>query len=1010
MVTRRIRAPVRWPAERRYWGLGASLGAVLLALLMALPVSAFSGAPRAGASAQPPLGSSLGTTGCGPLATCSNPVHPPTLAPLPGAVLGPAPTGPGPDAILASVSLANDSFGPSIRPGSPGTGPDEVAFDSERQLVFVVDSSQEAVSVYNANLTYLEATIPVGSIPFGIVYAPDSGEVLVANFNSNSVTVINDTTLQVVENIPIGDTTGLSASGPTGLAYDPDLGAVFVTSRGHYIFPCCVTNLTEIDPIGNSIVGTVQVQGGPIDVQFDPSANALFVENEFSETVSVVNASTLRVYANLTLGIEPTTGIVDPSDGEYFVAGYNGTGAAVLAAYDDQTLAGLFTTAANLQSVGVGSLVYDAATGDILAAMGPLIEVVNPSNGALLPSAATGTCVYGVAYAASEGAVYATDYCADRTFSIGVSTYGTIASIRSGGEPTSVFVDPGSGDVWTNDVYGQVVRSLDGATMASGTVVPSGTNPTGFASDPSTGSVVVLSDGGVDDGTLDGNASYEVVAAGSSSGTFISLTNTSDPTEFPLAAAVEGPQGLLDVSELVVNGSVYELAFRQYDLCNGSVVGTTNLSKTAGSFEPSTATAAAVLLVPGTSIAVVTDPAKATVYGVDTANGSVTWSTALIGHATAVAYDPETGTVLVATTGASSVVALDPRSGQVNATTLVEENATGLAYDPLNNRVYVSENDPSTTVGGQVESFNASTLFDEELVAGFGADLRGVAFLPASGLVGVAGSSTALLYLLGQQLATPSLHTSAASTILTQSVTLTASAADGFAPYNYTYTGLPPGCTSANTSALVCMPTRAGSYTVFVHILDLTGATVSASVGFVVLPPPVVAGIDLASGAPASGTDQSVLLTQNVSLTAAVTSSGVAEAGPTTILNWTVSPITNGTLTTSHSATVTVSFFDTGNLTVILTAFFDGTTNSSAVTFDVGLPTHSTSNSGSGGLSDALLIGIALVVVAVVVAAVALVLSRRGKSGGETSPAPEAAEPESAGTPPTEGATPPPEG
>ena len=336
----------------------------------------------------------------------------------------------------------------------------------------------------------------------------------------------------------------------------------------------------------------------------------------------------------------------------------------------------------------------------------------------------------------------------------------------------------------------------------------------------------------------------------SSSGTFISLTNTSDPTEFPLAAAVEGPQGLLDVSELVVNGSVYQLAFRQYDLGNGSVVGTTNLSKTAGSFEPSTATAAAVLLVPGTSIAVVTDPAKATVYGVDTANGSVTWSTALIGHATAVAYDPETGTVLVATTGASSVVALDPRSGQVNATTLVEENATGLAYDPLNNRVYVSENDPSTTVGGQVESFNASTLFDEELVAGFGADLRGVAFLPASGLVGVAGSSTALLYLLGQQLATPSLHTSAASTILTQSVTLTASAADGFAPYNYTYTGLPPGCTSANTSALVCMPTRAGSYTVFVHILDLTGATVSASVGFVVLLP-VVAGIDLASGAPA---------------------------------------------------------------------------------------------------------------------------------------------------------------
>jgi hypothetical protein len=170
----------------------------------------------------------------------------------------------------------------------------------------------------------------------------------------------------------------------------------------------------------------------------------------------------------------------------------------------------------------------------------------------------------------------------------------------------------------------------------------------------------------------------------------------------------------------------------------------------------------------------------------------------------------------------------------------------------------------------------------------------------------------------------------------------------------------------------------------------------------------VTPGIDLASGSPVGGTTQAATLGDNVSLSASVESLGVVQLGSGTLLNWTIAPITNGTLNSSHGRTVTVSFFDEGQLTVILTAFFDGTTNSSSVVFNVapGVTTHPAPSSGGIPILDLILAAIAVVVV--VAAVVAVVVSRRG--GGSVPPEePEAASeptPESAPEPGPEGPPP----
>ena len=64
---------------------------------------------------------------------------------------------------------------------------------------------------------FVVATIPVGTVPFGVAFNADNGFMYVANFGSNTVSVIDPATNTVVATIPVG-------THPFGIAFNPDNG------------------------------------------------------------------------------------------------------------------------------------------------------------------------------------------------------------------------------------------------------------------------------------------------------------------------------------------------------------------------------------------------------------------------------------------------------------------------------------------------------------------------------------------------------------------------------------------------------------------------------------------------------------------------------------------------------------------------------------------------------------------------------------------------------------------
>ena len=100
------------------------------------------------------------------------------------------------------------------------------------------------------------------------------GEIFVASYNSSSVSVISDSTNQIVATIEVGPS-------PNGVAYDPGNGRIFVSNYNS-------TSLSVVADSNNTVIANVPLQKQPQGMAFDSGKDELFVTYSESNKVSVI--------------------------------------------------------------------------------------------------------------------------------------------------------------------------------------------------------------------------------------------------------------------------------------------------------------------------------------------------------------------------------------------------------------------------------------------------------------------------------------------------------------------------------------------------------------------------------------------------------------------------------------------------------------------------------------------------------------------------------------------------
>jgi len=250
----------------------------------------------------------------------------------------------------------------------------DLAYDPDRQLLYVVDQTNFRVVVLDVRQKRVAASVKVGRLPFNIALSPDRRKVYVTNAG-----------MFVYEPIPDADVsqpreTGLafaafgfpSEEARNGAARKTAQGAVNVPGLGGPNVPesnsLCVINVEN--PAEPKVVGFVRT-GQPVGEEShggsSPSGvlavgDRIYVANAHNDSISVVDANSLEAKAEIPIripGMEELRGVLPSGLAYHAASGW------------------LFVAEAGINAVGVIDTKTNAVIGHVPAAWYPLAVQVH---------------------------------------------------------------------------------------------------------------------------------------------------------------------------------------------------------------------------------------------------------------------------------------------------------------------------------------------------------------------------------------------------------------------------------------------------------------------------------------------------------------------------------------------------------------------------------------------------------------------------------------------------------
>ena len=214
-------------------------------------------------------------------------------------------------------------------------------------FAYIPNEGSNSVSVVNLATNAVVATIPVGSNPRGVAMSPTGTRVFVTNYISNDVSVIDTFTNTVIATLPIlpsssdGQTRpeGIGTArllsppppAPMGIAMNPAGTRVYVANT-------ISGDVTVMDAVNNTVLGSVISGSIPYGVAVHPSGNLVYVTNSGEDTVSVMDAATHSILKKIPVGDEPY-GIAVTPDGKWvYVADHGSNSQVSVISTEDHTV------------------------------------------------------------------------------------------------------------------------------------------------------------------------------------------------------------------------------------------------------------------------------------------------------------------------------------------------------------------------------------------------------------------------------------------------------------------------------------------------------------------------------------------------------------------------------------------------------------------------------------------------------------------------------------------------
>jgi YVTN family beta-propeller protein/VCBS repeat-containing protein len=337
-----------------------------------------------------------------------------------------------------------------------GTTPSATVIGPDGRM-WVANTGSNTVSVINtatgqlidANSSAYSKSIAVGSSPSALALSADGKRLYVANTGGGTVSVVDTATYQRIDANPSYWSKDIKVgSAPAALALGSD-GRLYVANRASNTVSVIDTATNKLLDTNPTLAGTQSIPVGTTPSALALSGTQLYVANRGANTVSVINTSSYTLAATITVESQPSTVALGPGDRLYVV----NTGSATVSVINTAT-----NTAVDTNPNVVGTNAISVGTAPTSVAFSPngafayvanandTVSVIDTTTNTVLRTVAIDTdTTGGHAIAVSpNGTIYVTD-AADKTVRVLRVGYGNTAPVA--GTPTVRAPNSGNGAV-----------------------------------------------------------------------------------------------------------------------------------------------------------------------------------------------------------------------------------------------------------------------------------------------------------------------------------------------------------------------------------------------------------------------------------------------------------------------------------------------------------------------------------------------------------------------------------
>ncbi len=212
-----------------------------------------------------------------------------------------------------------------------GAGPSAISFDSLKNEAYIVNSVSDSLSVVDEETNKVVKTIPTGKSPMDIAINQKTGMIYVpVNYNlgnSDLDVLSNDGQLKAV--ITVGN-------GPNAVDVNPVTNTIYVTNEGS-------NDVNVINGSTNQIISTIRTGKGPDAISVDPNTNKVYVANWYDGTLDVIDGKTNRISRVINVGNEPLDIAINLKTDMIYVVNFGSATLSVISGKDDCVVATVST-------------------------------------------------------------------------------------------------------------------------------------------------------------------------------------------------------------------------------------------------------------------------------------------------------------------------------------------------------------------------------------------------------------------------------------------------------------------------------------------------------------------------------------------------------------------------------------------------------------------------------------------------------------------------------------------